>query len=332
MLSFKQALLEAQEACLKDPRCFLIGEGVPDPKACFGTTAGLDKKFPRQVFDMPVSENGITGVCIGAAINGMKPILVHQRIDFSLYSMDQIVNNAAKWFSMFGGQKSVPIVIRMIVGRGWGQGNQHSQNLTSMFAHVPGLKVFCPSSARDAKDLFIKAYNDPNPVIFIEHRWLYDTTSERGDLSSGIEEGSDITIVASGHAYREAYLARERLKSNGISAELIDLRIISPLDMTMIYDSVSKTKSLLVVDDCWQMCGVASEIIASVACHREGYKFSRLTYPNCPSASSPALTKNYYPECSDICAYAEDLLMRPMNYWPRREKHDVPNPEFRGPF
>ncbi len=350
-LTFKEAIREAQEQVLKDHlECFLIGEGVGDPKNVFGTTTGLKEKFPDRVFDMPISENGGTGVCIGAAINGHKPILVHQRMDFSLYSMDQIVNNAAKWFSMYGGQKSCPLVIRMIVGRGWGQGNQHSQNLTALYAHVPGLKIVCPSTAYDAKGLFISAVRDPNPVLFIEHRWLYETTSfvpeemyqvEIGNLKTSSPDKDHITIVASGHAAKEARMAVEHLSTHGLFTNLIDLNTIKPLDIETIIDSAVRTHNLIVVEDAWRSGGVAAEIIAQVCEDKmiaaiPGFRPIRITYPDYPSASSPALTKNYYPGPYEICLAVKSLGYRvsldEVKSYQEARVHDVPDQNFKGPF
>lgn len=348
IISFKEAMMEAQEIVLKnDPNVILMGEGIHDPKAVFGTTAGLKEKFPKQVFDMPVSENGMTGVCIGAAINGLKPILVHMRIDFSLYSMDQLVNNAAKWFSMYGGQKSVPLVIRMLIGRGWGQGNQHSQNLTAIFAHVPGLKIVVPSNAADAKALFISAVNDPNPVLFIEHRWLYETTSEvpEGITKAKIgkacyaRRGDEVTLVASGHAVKECLLACEYLEKQGVSVDLIDLMSIKPLNIVMIIESVRRTGRLVVIDDAWSFCGLAGEIIAQVAESNIELKAPpvRLTYPDYPSGSSPALTKHYYVGPYDIASAVRGVCGRLFDLMDLRKyqedrTHDVPDKNFRGPF
>lgn len=324
LLSFKDAIREAQEVCLEDKTVFLIGEGVPDPKAIFGTTAGLKDKFPNQVFDMPLSENGLTGVCVGAAMNGMKPILVHQRIDFSLYSMDQIVNSAAKIHSMYGGKINCPMVIRMIVGRGWGAGNQHSQNLTAMFAHVPGLKIFFPTNARDAYYLFIEAVLDPNPVLFIEHRWLYETTSDMDmDNKTPSFDNPDVTIIAIGHAVLEAKKAIESNKH--VKINLIELQRIKPLDFNVYGDK------FIVVDDAWSFCGLAAEIGLSL--YEEGAeKVVRVTCPDYPSGSSLALTKSYYPSANSIAKALEDICREPMAYSPVRDNHDVPDASFRGPF
>lgn len=177
-----EAIREAQEQLLaEDHNVFLIGEGVNDQGA-FGTTKGLREKFPGRVMEMPVSENGMTGVCIGSAVSGLRPIMIHMRADFLLYAADQIINNAAKWWGMFGGKAgSCPLVIRAIIGRGWGQGMQHSQHLEKMFAEIPGLSVVCPSNAYDAKGLLIWASRQKNPVIFFEHRWIHELKTEVPD-------------------------------------------------------------------------------------------------------------------------------------------------------
>jgi pyruvate dehydrogenase E1 component beta subunit len=348
ILSFKDAIREAQDQLMDiDPSVIVIGEGVPDPKAVFGTTTGLHDKFKDRVFDMPISENGMTGVCIGAALNGLKPILVHMRIDFALYSFDQIVNNAAKWFSMYGGQQSVPLVIRLLVGWGWGQGNQHSQNLTAMFAHVPGLKVFVPSNAHDAKGMLVAAVRDPNPVMFIEHRWLYDTTSDVPEYLYAVDKpecfkecGEDVTIVSSGHATLEVTKAIEFLKAKGIDPEHIDLRSIKPLNKSAILLSVQKTRRLVVVDDAWRFCGLAAEIIATV-CEDPSISLLsppiRVTYPDYPSGSSPHLTANYYNGPYDICLAVERSLGKPLSLldvlkYQQARTHDVPDQNFKGPF
>ncbi len=350
IISFKEAIREAQEQALEDATVFLIGEGVGDPKNVFGTTSGLKEKFPTRVFDMPVSEAGMTGVCIGAAVNGLKPILVHMRMDFSLYAMDQVVNNAAKWFSMYGGQKSVPLVVRMIIGRGWGQGNQHSQNLTALYAHVPGLKIVMPSNAYDAKGLFLEAIKDPNPVLFIEHRWLYDTTSEvpaepytvsfDSNTTSGDDNDPEVTIVSCGYAYRESVKAANFLAECGVDSTTLDLQTIKPLPIDQIKECVRRSGRLVVVDDAWSFCGLAAEIIAQV-CEDETIFLKsapiRLTYPDYPSASSPHLTKNYYNGPADICkavarSLGRELDLKEIIEYQNQRTHDVPDQNFRGPF
>lgn len=327
IITFKQAILEAQEEALKDPSVILIGEGVPDPKEIFGTTKGLAMKFPSQVFDMPVSENGITGVSIGAAINGLRPILVHQRMDFSLYSMDQIVNNAAKWFSMYGGQGgSVPIVIRMIIGRGWGAGNQHSQNLTALFAHIPGLKIFFPTNARDAFNLFIEAVKDPNPVLFIEHRWLYETTASMNNIAEEKEDAAAISILAIGHTVIEAKKAKEAIKDH-LKIRVIEIQKIRPL---FPYDISCKMNKFIITEDAWSG-GIAAELGMSL--YECGAKnVFRIICPNYPSASSPALTKNYYVSANKIIKKIEAITDLDLPKVDEPEFHDVPDIHFRGPF
>lgn len=177
-----EAIREAQLQLLAESEnVFLMGEGINDQGA-FGTTRGLRQAYPKRVLEMPVSENGMTGVCIGAAISGLRPIMVHMRADFLLYAADQIINNAAKWWGMFGGKAgNCPLVIRAIIGRGWGQGMQHSQHLEKMFSEIPGLTVVCPSNAYDAKGLLIWASRQNNPVLFFEHRWIHELKTEVPD-------------------------------------------------------------------------------------------------------------------------------------------------------
>ena len=229
-ITFAEAILEAQTRLLEtDPRCFIMGEGIIDKNAIFGTCTGLYEKFPGRVIESPISENGMTGVCIGAAIAGMRPIHIHQRMDFMLYAMDQIVNNAAKWYSMFGGQAgNCPLIIRCIIGRGWGQGNQHSQDLTKLFQEIPGLIICTPSNAHDAKGLLIAAHRNPNPVIFIEHRWLHHTTSvvpenlyELSFEDKLIREG-DREIHATGYGVIECLKAAEFLSAEGIELRITE--------------------------------------------------------------------------------------------------------------
>lgn len=292
MLSFREAILKAQEEALKDPKVILIGEGVPDPKGIFGTTKGLKAKYPTQVFDQPVSEAGVTGILIGASLNGLKPIMTHQRMDFSLYAMDQIVNNAAKWYSMFGGQRSVPLVIRMTIGRGWGQGNQHSQNLSALYAHIPGLKVFMPSNPKDAYDMFLEAVKDPNPVIFLEHKWLYECTEIIEEVE---EEDAYGTIISWAYAMHEANAVRE-IERLHYRWNLLDLKYLSPIPWNKILKSVNKSKRLMVIEDAWETGSISDWIISKVSqeIDLKGRPI-KATCPNYPCPSSHALSKRYYP-------------------------------------
>lgn len=349
-LTFIQAIREALDHCLdSDERVYLIGLGVPDPKSVFGTTEGLQQKYGnKRVFDMPISENGITGIAIGSAVVGMRPILVHQRIDFSLYAMDQVVNNAAKWYSMFGGQRSVPLVIRMIVGRGWGQGNQHSQNLSALYAHIPGLKVVTPSSAFAARGLLIQAVQDNNPVIFIEHRWLHNTTSwvPTGDYDIPLEkarllrEGEDITVATWSYMTLEVLKAADFLAKQNISVEVLDMQCLRPMDFVTLKSSVRKTGRLLVVDEAWRHGGLAGEVIASVAEDPEIELLTRpqrLTNPDFPSPSTPALTRHYYTQAHSIFRKVSEMVGRSLDAseidaYVSARTHDIPDPSFKGPF
>jgi pyruvate dehydrogenase E1 component beta subunit len=291
---------------------FICGLGVPDPKGVFGSTVGLEEEFgPKRVFDTPACENATVGMMIGASFQGMRPVMVNQRVDFTLLALDQIINHAAKWKWMFGGVQGVPIVIRVIVGRGWGQGAQHSQTMHALFAHIPGLMVVAPVTPKDVKGLLISSIEDDDPVIFIEHRWLYD---EEGDVPQGIyrvpigkanviQEGVDITLVALSHMVVETEKAGIALKEKGISAEIIDMRSLRPLDMDTILNSVKKTGRLVVIDDDWKLCGIAGEIIAALV-ENDHKMFKappiRLTWPDMPTPTSVVLESAHYTTAKDI--------------------------------
>lgn len=347
-LKYFEAVNEAIDICMqRDRGVYLMGLGVPDPKGIFGTTAGLERKHPDRVFDMPIAENCMTGVALGAALEGMRPILTHQRVDFSLLAMDQMVNQAANWHYMFGGRMKVPVVIRMIIGRGWGQGPQHSQALQAWFAHVPGLKVVMPAFAYDVKGMMIAAVEDNNPVIFLEHRWLYNTSGSVPEGHYAVplgkakvsKTGKDITIVSYSYMTLESLRAAEMLDEQGISAEVIDLGTIKPIDMETILASVSKTRNLLLVDLGWKSFGVGAEIVSTVAekefrslQHAPG----RIALPDCPTPTSPGLSKYYYPLAADIVKAAGNVLGAAIDAGKleRQEiiKLDIPDPSFTGPF
>jgi len=271
---FSEAINEALIFSLqKDKNLLCYGLGVNDPKRTFSTTQKLLEKFGnKRVFEVPNSENTVMGVAVGAAIGGVKSVITHQRLDFFLLAMDQLVNSAAKWKYMFGREKSIPITIRLIIGRGWGQGPTHSQNLQSWFYHIPGLKIVCPSNPKDAKQLLIDSIFDPNPVVFLEHRWLhniYGTVSnpkiKNLELNKLLKKGKDLTIISNGYLTLEAIKASEILKSKfGIEIEIIDLKLIKPLNLNLICKSVKKTKRLICLDTGMVSGSISADIVSKV--------------------------------------------------------------------
>jgi pyruvate/2-oxoglutarate/acetoin dehydrogenase E1 component len=353
-LKYSEAILEATDQKMaEDKSVYLMGLGVPDPKGIFGTTSGLAQKYgPDRVMDMPTSENAMTGIAIGTSILGMRPIMTHQRVDFFILALDQLINNGAKWHYMFGDQMKAPIVIRLIIGRGWGQGPQHSQSLHSFFAHIPGLKVVMPSNPYDAKGLLISAIEDDNPVVYLEHRWLHgifgEVPSELFRVPLGkakvVQEGTDVTVVACSHMVLEAFKAAKLLKNDEISVELIDLRSIKPLDKETILNSVRKTGRLVVADPDWKMVGLSAEILALVA--EEGFSFLkcppvRIGYPDRFTPTSWPLANHFYPTAKHI-AYEILKMMQKMTKAKTiieemlaqqgLEPLDVPDQQFTGPF
>ena len=350
-LTYSEAIKEATEQLMEqDPSVYTIGLGVPDPKGIFGTTSGLQEKYgSHRVFDMPVAENGMTGIAISSALGGLRPIMTHQRVDFALMAMDQMINNAAKWHYMFGGKASVPITWRLLVERGWGQGPQHSQSLQALFSHIPGLKVLMPTTPMDEKGLLISSVQDDNPTLLLEHRWLYNT---KGDVPSQfysipigkanvMKEGKDITVVTSSYMTLEALKAFDFLREQGIHLEVIDLRSIKPLDIETIERSVKKTGHLLVADGAWKTGSIANDVIASIV---ENQSISlksapqRVCFPDVPTPTSWVLAKKFYPRAYDIVKTALKMLKN--NSVKNIEKleafsiftGDVPDPSFTGPF
>lgn len=354
-LTFIEAIREALDQSLeRDPSVIIIGEGVPDPKAIFESTKGLREKYgPRRVLDMPLSENGVTGICVGVAISGMRPVMIHQRIDFALLAMDQIVNNAAKWSYMFDGKSAVPLVIRMIIGRGWGQGPQHSQSLQAMFASVPGLKVVMPATPVDAKGLMISAIEDNNPVIFIEHRWLHAIKDQvpggfyRTPIGEAriLNKGKDVTIAAFSYMVVESLQATRALRDHmGISIDLLDMRTVRPIDALSVIKSVKKTGRLLVADTAQKTGSVAAELIVQVM-EKSFTNFVKapviIASPDHPVPTSPHMAAEYYPGPLQIAEGIIDLVEAPrnnnayknlLNALTNVNPHDTPNRSFSGPF
>ena len=348
--TFAKAINEAIHVSMKkDKKMICYGLGVTDPKSVFSTTKNLKENFGnKRVFDVPASENALTGISIGAALNGVRSVVTHQRLDFFLLAMDQLVNSAAKWYYMFGSQKPVPITIRLIIGRGWGQGPTHSQNLQAWFNHIPGLKIVMPSFADDAKGLLISSIFDPNPVIFLEHRWLHNTTAfrKKGDYrikigkSKVCNKGKDITIISMSYLTLEAIKAAKYLsKKFKVSAEVIDLRSIKPIDWQTIFKSIKKTKRLVVLDTGFTTNSIAAEIIAKVVIDRFNLLKSspiRLAMPDVPEPTSPSLTKDLYIRADTIVKNVlKSLKINYKNISKDLENpnpSDVPDSDFTGPF
>lgn len=354
-ITFAAAIREGLDQSMeRNARVIVVGEGVPDPKAIFNTTAGLREKYGRRrVFDMPLAENGMTGICIGAALSGLRPVMIHQRVDFALLAMDQLVNNAAKWHYMFNGKASVPLVVRMIVGRGWGQGPQHSQSLQAMFAQVPGMKVVMPTSAHDAKGMLIAAIEDDNPVLFIEHRWLHqikDIVPEeyyRVPLGQAkvLHQGDDITIAAFSYMAVETMIAAHALaETMGVHLEVLDMRSVRPLDVSSVVESVRKTGRLLVADTASRTGSIAGELVSQVA--ESAFELLKtnpvcIASPDYPVPTSSFMAEQYYPGAQTIA----DLVLDMLGQRKDGEKYhklcfslqrigpkDTPNAGFTGPF
>ena len=320
-LQYSLAINEAiHQMMALDKSVFLIGQGVKSPWYVGNTTDGLLEKFGRErVIDTPVSENAVTGAAIGAAIAGMRPIVVHPRMDFMLYAMDPIINQAANWHYMFGGNSSVPVVIWGIINRGGEQAAQHSQALHALFAHIPGLKVVMPSTPYDAKGLMISAIKDENPVVYIDERWLYTMEGDVPEeiysvpIGKGVirRKGKDITLVALSYMSYESIKASNHLEKEGIDVEVIDLRSIKPLDKNLLLESVKKTGRLVIADGGWKTCGFAAEISA-LACENifEYLKapIIRVTLPDTPAPASSALERYYYPNSKDIIRVIKEMV------------------------
>lgn len=320
--NYGSAILSAFEYLMSSyPEVFVIGQGLWSPWYVGNSMTDLDKKYGKQrVIDTPVSESACTGVAVGASLAGMKAIAVHPRMDFMLYAMDAIVNQAAKWSYMFGGQAHAGVTIRGIINRGGEQGAQHSQSLHSWMAHIPGLRVVMPYSVRDARDLFIASVLSPDPVVFIDDRWLYDEVAELPPIVETrladegprrLSEGSDITIVGSGFSTKLAVDAQAIVASKGISCEVIDARVLAPFKPQCIVDSVKKTGRLLVIDGGWRNCGFGGEVIASVAERILPSDLKvmprRICLPDAPAPTARTLEKIYYPSSIQVVAAITEM-------------------------
>lgn len=323
-LKYSKAILDGFKYLLSNHKeVFVLGQGLWSPWYVGASMTDLDKIYGKdRIIDSPVSELGITGAGVGAAISGKRPIIVHPRIDFMLLAVDQIVNQAAKWRHMFGGKSSAPITIRGMINRGGEQGAQHSQALHSWFAHIPGLKVVMPATARDARDLLIASVLSDDPVLYIDDRWLYDEEEAEAEIDLTplylqgpkiLKEGSDLTLVGVSYTTNLNLKAHEILTRQGYSVEVIDLRVINPLDYSVIIESVKKTGRICVVDGCWTNCGLAGEIIAGV-CERIDPGTlkaipKRITLTDTPAPTSRVLEDKYFIKTEDIVEYIQNVLV-----------------------
>jgi pyruvate dehydrogenase E1 component beta subunit len=321
--TYADGILEAFEYLLKNHKeFFVIGQGLWSPWYVGSTMKDLDKKYGKErVIDCPVSELATTGATVGAAICGYRPLIVHPRVDFMLLAVDQIVTQAAKWRHMFGGNSSCPATFRAIINRGGEQGAQHSQSLHSWFAHIPGLKVVMPYSARDARNLLISSVLSDDPVMFIEDRWLYEKEEEYTEIEiidlndvapQRLQNGSDVTVVGMSYASMLCEKVIQKLQTENVYGDLFDVRVLNPLNVDEIIKSVEKTGKLIVVDGDWASCGMAAEIITRVLEKMDLNKLKaspiRITLPDSPAPTSRALEECYYITENEIYTNIQKLV------------------------
>jgi pyruvate dehydrogenase E1 component beta subunit len=311
-ISFLEAIREVlTQEMRRDETVFLVGEDIGKLGGVFGVTKGLQKEFPSRVLETPISESAFVGCAIGAAIVGMRPVVELMFADFAGVTMDQIVNQAAKLRYISGGQITIPLVIRMPFGAGMRFGAQHSQTLYSIFTHVPGLKIVVPSTPYDAKGLLIEAIRDDNPVMYFEHKMLYGA---RGNVPEDeyvipfgkaaiIEEGADVTAVSCALMLHRTIEAVKKLKKEGVSVEIIDLRTLVPMDKATVLESVRKTGRLVIIDEDTPRCSIADYIASFVVDEAFGYLDSpikRIQPPSTPVSYSPVLEDSYLPTIETI--------------------------------
>ncbi len=337
-----------------DKDVLLMAEGIDDPSSIFGTTKNLSNIYGKhRIIEMPTSENGICGIAIGAAMSGKKPIVSFHRVEFALLAMEQIINNAAKMHYLSNGKHQCPLIIRLVVGRGWGQGPEHSQSLETLFSYIPGLKVLMPTFPEDYKGMMVSAVKDNNPIIIIEHRWThYIKGSVSADIYNSditkpkkIKNGDQVTIISTSLSTIEALKASEFLENYGITCDLFDLRVARPLALNDIFSSVKKTSCFLTVDIGYKLLGLGSEITSQIVenCFSSLKKApKRIGLPDHPTPSSRGYIKGFYPDykkiilnvCDlvDIDQKIKDKILTEVINKPDELPIDIPDPSFQGPF
>ena len=343
-ISYRQALNEALTGEMeRDPRVFVFGIDVADHKRIFGSTEGLVEKFgAKRCFSTPLSEDAMTGFGLGAAINGLRPVHIHMRVDFMLLAVNQIANMVSNYRYSTSGALKVPMVIRAVIGKGWGQSFQHSKSMQSCFAHIPGLKVVMPSTPRDAKRVLVSAIQDDNPVIVIEHRFLYDiigdvpNENEHYVIGKGrvLRQGKDVTVIATSWMSVEAMKAAQILEKHRIDLEVIDPIAISPLDNELIINSVRKTGRCIIADNDWVYCGFSAEVAAKVGeeCFDKLKKpIKRIGFAFTPCPCSRPLEDKFYPNAVDIVRSIEKMLELKPTDLSKEEFYSYEN-KFKGPF
>jgi len=347
--TYRDYLAEAmQQALSSSMDTIIIGQGVTDFKGIFGTTTNLYTNFPDRVIETPLSEEGITGICVGLALRGMYPINTHIRADFGLLAANQIINMAAKYKYMFGGHYSVPMLIRMVIGRSWGQGAQHSQSLQSLFAHIPGLTVIMPACTDSVKSSYSHAISQhKGPVISFEHRLLYDIAFEGSDLQGSksspfssrlIRKGNDVTIVATSIMVLESMRAAIYLSDYDIDCEIIDVHNVSQPDSKLIMSSLEKTGHLLIADTSWLAYGVCAEVCRIVTQSNPGVLRApvvTLGMSPTPCPTSQFLEDHYYPELHNTVDAIARLATGKSDHGipiPKQESMTKFYKSFRGPF
>ena len=274
-ITYREACKQAiRDALLADPRCFLMGEDVGRYGGCYAVTKGLLEEFgPQRIVDTPLAENGFTGIGIGAALAGLRPIVEIMTCNFSLLALDQVMNNAATLSHMSGGQFAVPLVVRMATGGGRQLAAQHSHSLEGWYAHIPGLKVLAPATVEDARFMLAAALADPNPVLIFEHIVLYNAEGELDAATTAVDieharlrrAGRDVSLVTYGNSLPKCLAAADALAAGGIEAEVIDLRVLRPLDMATVAASVARTRRVVIVAEGWKSGSLSAEIAARLA-------------------------------------------------------------------